>query len=88
MAHYGLDAFLAARRVAGLALSPDGTRLDTAVATVAAGAKRFATALWQLDPAGRAAPLPLTRSAKGEAPGAFLPNGGFLFRSARWSSAA
>jgi hypothetical protein len=42
---FDLDTFLALPRVAGLQLSPDATRLVTAVATVAADGKRFATAL-------------------------------------------
>ncbi len=83
MATFDLDEFLAMPRVSGLALSPDGTRLITSVSTVAADGKRFASALWELDPSGKAAPQRLTRSAKGESPGAFLPDGGFLFRSAR-----
>jgi len=83
MATFELDDFLAMPRVTGLALSPDGTRLITSVATVAADGKRYVSALWELDPAGKAAPKRLTRSAKGESPGAFLPDGGFLFSSTR-----
>ena len=83
MATFELDDFLAMPRVTGLALSPDGTRLITSVATVAADGKRYVSALWELDPAGKAEPKRLTRSAKGESPGAFLPDGGFLFSSTR-----
>jgi dipeptidyl aminopeptidase/acylaminoacyl peptidase len=39
--------------------------------------------LWQLDPAGEAAPRRLTRSAKGETGATFLPDGSILFTSAR-----
>jgi dipeptidyl aminopeptidase/acylaminoacyl peptidase len=42
------------------------------------------SALWQVDPAGAAAPRRLTRSAAGEAGGAeFLPDGSLLFTSSR-----
>ena len=42
------------------------------------------SALWQVDPAGVAAPRRLTRSAAGEAGGAeFLPDGSLLFTSSR-----
>jgi dipeptidyl aminopeptidase/acylaminoacyl peptidase len=80
---FDLDFFLGLPRVSGLALSPDGSRLVTSVATVAPDGTRFASALWQLDPAGRAAPRRLTRSAKGETGAAFLPDGSILFTSAR-----
>jgi dipeptidyl aminopeptidase/acylaminoacyl peptidase len=80
---FDLDTFLALPRVAGLALSPDGTRLVTSVATVAADGQRFATALWQLDPEGQAPPRRLTRSAKGESSATFLPDGSLLFTSGR-----
>ncbi|HEX6382973.1 MAG TPA: S9 family peptidase [Acidimicrobiia bacterium] len=83
MASYDLDAFLALPRVSGLALSPDGSRLVTSVSTVAPDGTRFQTALWQLDPAGEAPPLRLTRSAKGESDAAFLPDGSVVFTSAR-----
>jgi dipeptidyl aminopeptidase/acylaminoacyl peptidase len=80
---FDLDTFLAMPRVSGLALSPDGSRLVTSVATVAPDGTKFHTALWQLDPAGEAAPRRLTRSAKGESGAAFLPDGSVVFTSAR-----
>ncbi|MGH8990529.1 MAG: S9 family peptidase, partial [Acidimicrobiia bacterium] len=80
---FDLDTFLALPRVAGLALSPDGTRLVTSVAALAPDGKRFVTALWQLDPGGEAPPRRLTRSAKGESSAAFLPDGSLLFTSGR-----
>ena len=75
--------FLALPRVSGLALSPDGSRLVTSVASVAPDGTKFQSALWQLDPAGEAPPRRLTRSAKGESSAAFLPDGSVLFTSAR-----
>ena len=83
MTAYDLDSFLALPRVSGLALSPDGSRLVTAVATVAPDGTKFVSALWQLDPAGEAPPRRLTRSAKGESNAAFLPDGSVAFTSAR-----
>jgi dipeptidyl aminopeptidase/acylaminoacyl peptidase len=80
---YDLDSFLAMPRVAGLALSPEGSRLVTSVSTVAPDGTKFVSALWQLDPAGRAAPRRLTRSAKGESNADFLPDGSVVFTSAR-----
>ncbi|MGH9072595.1 MAG: alpha/beta fold hydrolase [Acidimicrobiales bacterium] len=78
-----LDAFLALPRVAGLALSADGRRLVTSVATVAPDGKAFTTALWEVDPTSRRAPERLTRSAKGEAHPRFLPGGDLVLTSAR-----
>jgi dipeptidyl aminopeptidase/acylaminoacyl peptidase len=80
---FDLDVFLRLPRVSGLALSPDGTRLVTTVATVAPDGKRFVTSLWELDPAGQRQPRRLTRSAPGEAGAAFLPDGSLLFTSER-----
>src|SRR6058998_2767907 len=75
MTAFDLDTFLSLGRVDGLALSPDGSRLVTSVATVSPDGKRFLTALWQLDPQGSMPPRRLTRSAKGESSPAFLPDG-------------
>jgi dipeptidyl aminopeptidase/acylaminoacyl peptidase len=78
-----LDAYLALPRLTGLALSPDGRRLVTSVATLDAEAVRWVTALWELDPAGERPAARLTRSRKGEASPVFLPGGDVLFTSAR-----
>ena len=80
---FDLETFLAQPRLAGLALSPDGDRLVVGVATPAPDGKRFRTALWQLDPTGRAEPRRLTRSAPGEAAATFAADGSLLFTSAR-----
>jgi dipeptidyl aminopeptidase/acylaminoacyl peptidase len=80
---FDLDLYLSLPRVAGLALAPDGRRLVTSVATPGPDGKRFASALWELDPAGQAAPRRLTRSAPGESGAAFLPDGSLLFTSTR-----
>ncbi|MCW2572185.1 MAG: peptidase [Frankiales bacterium] len=78
-----LDAYLALPRVAELALSPDGSRLVTTVATLDPESIRWTTALWEIDPAGAAPAARLTRSRKGETAPQFLPDGSVLFTSAR-----
>ncbi len=78
-----LDAFQALPRTAGLALSPDGTRLVTGLQTLNPAANRFVTALWEVDPTGVRPARRLTRSAKGEQLGAFTPDGTLLFTSTR-----
>ncbi len=75
--------YAALPRLSGLALSPDGTRLVTAVSTPDPAGTRFTTALWEVDPAGGRPARRLTRSAKGEAGAEFTPDGDLLFRSAR-----
>ncbi|GAA4892534.1 alpha/beta hydrolase family protein [Actinomycetospora straminea] len=78
-----LDAFVATRRCAGLALSPDGTRLVTTVSELSADGKKYGTSLWELDPQGTRAPRRLTRSTTGESSAAFTPEGDLLFTSRR-----
>jgi dipeptidyl aminopeptidase/acylaminoacyl peptidase len=78
-----LDDYLALRRLSGLALSPDGTRLVTTVAERTPDGKRFSTSLWEVDAGGQRPPQRLTRSAPGEAHPAFLPDGRLLFSSRR-----
>jgi hypothetical protein len=80
---HDLDHYLSIPRVSGLALSPDGTRLVTTVATLNGKGTEFGTALWELDPAGQKQARRITRSAKGEAGAAFAANGDVFFTSAR-----
>jgi dipeptidyl aminopeptidase/acylaminoacyl peptidase len=80
---HDLDHYLAIPRVSGLTLSPDGTRLVTTVATLNGKGTEFATALWELDPAGQKQARRITRSAKGEAGAAFAASGDVYFTSAR-----
>ena len=70
-------------RLAGLALSPDGRRLVTAVSSPDTDGTKYVTALWEVDPQGVRPARRLTRSAKGEGSAAFLPGGDLLFVSAR-----
>ena len=78
-----LDAYVALPRVAGLALSADGGRLVTTVATLDAKRTRYVSALWEVDPTGERSARRLTRSAKGEGSPVFSPDGTLLFTSAR-----
>ncbi|TDC56601.1 S9 family peptidase [Jiangella ureilytica] len=80
---HDLDAYVALPRTGGLTLSPDGTRLVTAVSTLNPDSTKYVTALWDVDPAGERPARRLTRSAKGESGAAFLPDGSLLFGSAR-----
>ncbi|SEM34631.1 S9 family peptidase [Streptacidiphilus jiangxiensis] len=80
---HSIDAFLAARRVSGLALSPDGGRLVTTVAELSADGTRYLNALWELDPRGERPARRLTRSTEGESAPGFRADGTLLFLSAR-----
>ena len=80
---HDLDGYVGLPRGAGLTLSPDGTRLVTAVQTLDPKRTKWVTALWEVDPTGERPAQRLTRSAKGEGGAAFLPDGSLLFSSAR-----
>ena len=80
---HDLDAYVDLPRGAGLTLSPDGSRLVTAVQTLNPKRTKYVTALWETDPAGEHPARRLTRSAKGETAAGFLPDGSLLFTSAR-----
>ncbi|MFP5021369.1 prolyl oligopeptidase family serine peptidase [Pseudonocardia phyllosphaerae] len=82
-AFHDLSAFVALPRTAGLALSPDGSRLVTGVAALDADGTRYRTALWEVDPSGGRPARRLTRGAAGESGPEFLPSGDLLFTSAR-----
>jgi dipeptidyl aminopeptidase/acylaminoacyl peptidase len=77
-----LDDYLGLPRVAGLAVSADGSRLVTTVAELNATRTEFVTAIWELDPTGQQARR-LTRGAKGESSPAFTAEGDLLFVSVR-----
>ncbi|MGY5885141.1 S9 family peptidase [Modestobacter lacusdianchii] len=78
-----LADFVALPRLGGLALSPDGTRLVTSVATLDPAGTRWQSALWEVDPAGQRPARRLTRGAAGESAPQFSPTGDLLFTSAR-----
>ncbi|WP_017605292.1 S9 family peptidase [Nocardiopsis alkaliphila] len=84
---YELPEYVRLRRVNGLRLSPDGTRLVAPVSDLSPDAKSFRNALWEIDVVpeaeGGRAPRRLTRGTKGEAGAEFLPDGSLLFTTAR-----
>lgn len=80
---HDLDHYLAIPRVGGLALSADGERLVTTVATLNDKGTEYRTALWELDPAGRKHARRITRSAKGETGAVFAADGSLYFTSGR-----
>jgi dipeptidyl aminopeptidase/acylaminoacyl peptidase len=78
-----LDDYLMLPRVAGLALSPDGSRLVTTVAALNDKRSEHVTAVWELDPAGKQPAHRLTRSSRGESSPTFTAAGDLLFLSSR-----
>lgn len=78
-----LQSFVALPRLAGLALSPDGSRLVTTVASLDRDRTAWRPALWEVDPSGEAPARRLTRGPKGESSPVFTPEGDLLFVSAR-----
>lgn len=82
-AWFDLDAYITTPRLGGLSLSRDGSSLVVAVQGPDAEATSYTTALWRVDPTGEAPATRLTRSLKGEALSAFLPDGSLLFTSKR-----
>ncbi len=84
---YELSEYVQLRRVNGLSLSPDGTRLVAPVSDLAPDGRSFRNTLWEIDARpeseGGTAPRRLTRSTKGEAGAGFLPDGSLLFVSGR-----
>jgi dipeptidyl aminopeptidase/acylaminoacyl peptidase len=78
-----LDDYLALPRVAGLAVSPDGSRLVTTVSTLNEKKTEFLSAIWELDPAGVEPARRLTHGAKGESAPAFTAQGDLLFVAVR-----
>ncbi|MEU8318189.1 prolyl oligopeptidase family serine peptidase [Nonomuraea sp. NPDC048881] len=72
---------MAIPRVLSLKLSPDGSRLISAVQALNPDGKSYGTALWAIPLDGE--PYRLTRSAKGETAAVFTDAGDVLFTSAR-----
>ncbi|MER6578328.1 prolyl oligopeptidase family serine peptidase [Nonomuraea sp. NPDC001023] len=73
--------YVAIPRVLSLKLSPDGSRLISAVQALNPDGKSYGTALWAIPLDGE--PYRLTRSAKGETAAVFTDAGDVLFTSAR-----
>lgn len=81
-----LDDYLALPRVSGLAVSPDGSRVVTTVAELNEKRTEYISAIWEVDPGGRAPARRLTRGANGESSPAFTADGDLLFVSSRPTS--
>lgn len=80
---HDLQAYVALPRLAGLVLSPDGTRLVTSVATLGPERNGRRTALWEIDPTGARPARRLTRGPTGESAPVFTPDGDLLFTTGR-----
>ncbi len=78
-----LDDYLAYPRVAGLAVSADGSRVVTTVAELNAKRTEYIRSVWELDPTGARPARRLTRGAKGETSPVFAADGDLLFVAAR-----
>jgi dipeptidyl aminopeptidase/acylaminoacyl peptidase len=78
-----LAAFVAVPRLAGLAISPDGTRLVTVISELDPKGTRWRGALWQVDPTGGRDAVRLTRSAEAESAPVYSADGDLLFLSRR-----
>ncbi|WP_370333512.1 TolB family protein, partial [Mycolicibacterium hippocampi] len=78
-----LDDFLALPRMSGLAVSADGSRIVTTVATLNTERTEFVSSLWELDPHGRQPARRITHGEKGESAPAFTADGDLLFLAAR-----
>jgi dipeptidyl aminopeptidase/acylaminoacyl peptidase len=78
-----LDAYFALRRVSGLAVSVDGSRVVTTISELNEKRTEYVTAVWELDRDGRAEARRLTRGAKGESAPVFTANGDLLFVAVR-----
>ena len=78
-----LDEFLALPRVAGLAVSTDGSRAVTAISELNEKRTEYVTAVWELDVAGEQPARRLTRGAKGESAPVFTASGDLLFIAKR-----
>ncbi|GII76403.1 peptidase S9 [Sphaerisporangium rufum] len=80
--------YVALPRVVSLRLSPDGSRLVSAVQSLRPDGKVYGTSIWEVpvEPGGE--PHRLTRSAEGEAGAEFAADGDLLFVSRRPDPAA
>jgi dipeptidyl aminopeptidase/acylaminoacyl peptidase len=83
MPAFDLDRFLSLPRLSSLRASPTGDRVIVSAARPDPEGKRFASALWELDPTGARPARRLTRSGQGESGGTFLRDGSILFSSSR-----
>ncbi len=78
-----LDDYIALPRIAGLAVSADGSRVVTTVAELNDKRTEYISAVWEVDPAGERPARRLTRGAKGESSPAITADGDVLFVAVR-----
>jgi dipeptidyl aminopeptidase/acylaminoacyl peptidase len=78
-----LDEYFALPRVAGLAVSADGSRVVTTISELNDKRTEYISSVWELDPNGRRPARRLTRGAKGESAPAFTASGDLLFVAVR-----
>lgn len=78
-----LDDYFALPRVAGLAVSADGSRVVTTISELNDKRTEYVTAVWELDREGVTSARRLTRGAKGESAPAFTAAGDLVFVAAR-----
>ena len=78
-----LDDYLALPRVAGLAVSADGSRVVTTVAELNDKRTDYVSAIWEVDPTGEKPARRLTRGSNGDSAPAFTVDGDLLFVSSR-----
>ncbi len=78
-----LDGYVGLPQLGGLRLSPDGRRIVVGVALPDKRRNRYTTSIWEVDAEGERPARQLTRSADGESPAAFTPDGDLLFVSKR-----
>ena len=77
-----IDGFLRIPRLTAVTTGPEG-RVVAEIAEADEHGSKLLSALWELDPAGRAPARRLTFAAKGESGPRFAPDGSLLFTSAR-----
>ncbi len=80
---HDLDTFVAAPRIAGLAMSHDGQRLVASVQSLDAKRTGYITSLWELDGSGVNAARQLTRGTTSDSIAAFTADGEVLFIAKR-----
>ena len=80
-----LDDYLALPRVSGLAVSADGRRVVTTVATLNDTRSEHISAVWELDVAGQRPARRLTRSANGDPSGPPSGDGPHLWQAKWWT---
>ncbi len=78
-----LDTYLALPRVAGLEVSPDGSRVVTTISELNDARTEYVTAIWELDPTGRGQARRLTHGVKGESAPAFTAGNDLVFIAKR-----